>query len=99
MFFVNLSNFDQDRENCNTPPHLIHFAELSNTATIKTHTVYLELKSMAVAFNLFFDSKLDPKGGDPTIKKKSLDKLIELVELSFSVDLTTCPFRMFFKKS
>ena len=31
-------------------------------------------------FNLLFDSKLDPQGGNPTIKKKSLAKLIELKE-------------------
>ena len=33
---------------------------------------------MAGDFNLFFDSKLDAQGGNPTIKKKSLAKLIEL---------------------
>ena len=32
---------------------------------------------MAGDFNLFFDSKLDAQGGNPTIKKKSLAKLIE----------------------
>ena len=31
-------------------------------------------------FNLFFDSKLDAQGGNPTIKKKTLAKLIELKE-------------------
>ena len=35
---------------------------------------------MAEDFNLFFDSKLDAQGGNPTIKKKSLAKLIELKE-------------------
>ena len=35
---------------------------------------------MAGDFNLFFDSKLDAQGGNPTIKKKSLAKLIELKE-------------------
>ena len=33
---------------------------------------------MAGDFNLFLDSKLDAQGGNPTIKKKSLAKLIEL---------------------
>ena len=33
---------------------------------------------MAKVFNLLFDSKLDAQGGNPTIKKKSLAKLIEL---------------------
>ena len=33
---------------------------------------------MAGDFNLFFDSKLDAQGENPTIKKKSLAKLIEL---------------------
>ena len=31
-------------------------------------------------FNLLFDSKLDAQGGNPTMKKKSLAKLIELKE-------------------
>ena len=31
-------------------------------------------------FNLFFDLKLDAQGGNPTIKKKTLAKLIELKE-------------------
>ena len=35
---------------------------------------------MAGDFNLLFDSKLDAQGGNPTIKKKSLAKLIELKE-------------------
>ena len=35
---------------------------------------------MAGDFNLFFDSKLDAQGGNPTITKKSLAKLIELKE-------------------
>ena len=35
---------------------------------------------MAGDFNLFFDSKLDAPGGNPTMKKKSLAKLIELKE-------------------
>ena len=35
---------------------------------------------MARDFNLFFDSKLDAPGGNPTMKKKSLAKFIELKE-------------------
>ena len=35
---------------------------------------------MAGDFNLFFDSKLDAQGGNPTIKNISLAKLIELKE-------------------
>ena len=31
-------------------------------------------------FNLFFNSNLDAAGGNPTIKRKSLAKLIELKE-------------------
>ena len=31
-------------------------------------------------FNLFFNSKLEAQGGNPTIKKKSLAKLIKLKE-------------------
>ena len=32
---------------------------------------------MAEDFNLFFNSKLEAQGGNPTLKKKSLAKLIE----------------------
>ena len=35
---------------------------------------------MAGDFNLFFDSKLDAKGGNPTLKKKSLVELLEFKE-------------------
>ena len=35
---------------------------------------------MAGDFNLFFNSKLDAAGGEPTIKRKSLAKLMELKE-------------------
>ena len=31
-------------------------------------------------FNLFFNSKLDAAGGNPTLKRKSIAKLIELKE-------------------
>ena len=35
---------------------------------------------MAGDFNLFFNSKLDAAGGNPTLKRKSLAKIIELKE-------------------
>ena len=35
---------------------------------------------MAADFNLIFDSKLDAQGGNPTMKKMSLAKFIELKE-------------------
>ena len=35
---------------------------------------------MAGDFNLFFDSILEAQGGNPTLKKKSLAKLIEFKE-------------------
>lgn len=35
---------------------------------------------MSGDFNLFFDSKLYAKGGNPTLKEKSLAKLFELKE-------------------
>ena len=35
---------------------------------------------MAGYFNLLFESKLDAQDGNPTMKKKSLAKLIELKE-------------------
>ena len=42
---------------------------------------------MAGDFNLLFDSKLDAQGGNATIKKKSLAKLIELKESSDLCDI------------
>ena len=35
---------------------------------------------MAGDFNILFNSKLDAQGGNPTIKRKSLAKLIEFKE-------------------
>ena len=35
---------------------------------------------MAGDFNLLLDSKLDAQGGNPTMRKKSLSKTIELKE-------------------
>ena len=35
---------------------------------------------MAGDFNLFFNSKLEAQGGNPTLKKKYLVKLIEFKE-------------------
>ena len=35
---------------------------------------------MAGDFNLFFNSKLDAAGGNPTLKRKYLAKIIELKE-------------------
>ena len=35
---------------------------------------------MAGDFNLFFNQKLDTAGGNPTLKRKSLAKLIKLKE-------------------
>ena len=35
---------------------------------------------MAGDFNLFFNSKLEAQSGNPTLKKKSLAKLIEFQE-------------------
>ena len=48
----------------------------------KTRKVTNPKKQLIIAedFNLFFDSKLDAQGGNPTIKKKPLAKLIELKE-------------------
>ena len=35
---------------------------------------------LAANFNFFFDTSLDSYGGTPTMKKKSIAKLIELTE-------------------
>ena len=42
---------------------------------------------MAGDFNLFFNSKLEAQGGNPTLKKKSLDKLTELKETCDQCDI------------
>ena len=42
---------------------------------------------MAWDFNLFFKSKLEGQGGNPTLKKKSLAKLIEFKETYDLCDL------------
>ena len=45
------------------------------------------LKKFDINFNLIFDSKLDTQVGNPTMRKKSLAKLIELKE---SYDFAIC---------
>ena len=42
---------------------------------------------MAGDFNLFFDSKLDAQGANPTIKTNSLAKLIEIKESYMLCDI------------
>ena len=59
--------------------------EKQQTDVLNNMFVLLEINKktqliMAGDFNLFFDSKLDTQGGNPTVKKKSLAKLIELKE-------------------
>ena len=59
--------------------------EKQQTDVLNNMFVLLEINPkkqliMAGDFNLFFDSKLDIQGGNPTVKKKSLAKLIELKE-------------------
>ena len=38
-------------------------------------------------FNLMFDCKLDPSGGNPILKKKSLAKLIEIKETLYLCEI------------
>ena len=42
---------------------------------------------MAGDFNLFFNPKLDRAGGNPTLKRKSLAKLIKLKEAQDLCDI------------
>ena len=49
-------------------------------ARLKTFDINPNKYIMAGDFNLFFNSKLDAAGGNPTLKRKSLAKIIELKE-------------------
>ena len=55
---------------------------LNNTSVLleKFDKIQKNQLIMTGDFNLFFDLKLDAQGGNPTIKKKTLAKLIELKE-------------------
>ena len=70
---INLCNANTEKEQSEVLNNL--FA-LSKTFDINPNKHII----MAGDFNLFFNSKLDAAGGNPTLRRKSLAKLIELKE-------------------
>ena len=69
---INLYNANTEKEQIKVLSNL--------SALLKTFDINLNKHIMAWDFNLFFNSKLDAAGGNPTLKRKSLAKLIELKE-------------------
>ena len=67
---------------CNANTEKEQFEVLNNLfALLKTFDINPNKHIiMAGDFNLFFNSKLDAAGGNPTLRRKSLAKLIELKE-------------------
>ena len=55
---------------------------LSNFENIHNHNIIF-----AGNFNIFFDASLDAKGGSPTLKSQSINKLIELNETLVLCDI------------
>ena len=49
---------------------------LSNFENTLNHNIIF-----AGDFNIFFDASSDAKGGTPTLKSQSINKLIELIEM------------------
>ena len=70
---INLYNANTKKEQINV------FSKMF--ALLKKFDINPKIQIIMVGdFNLLFDSKLDAQGGNPTMKKKSLAKLIELKE-------------------
>ena len=70
---INLHNANTGNEQINVLSNLFELLEEFDVSPTKQLV-------MAGDFNLFFNSKLEAQGGNPTSKKKSLDKVIELKE-------------------
>ena len=70
---INLYNASTEKEQIDVLSSLFELLEEFDTNPRKQLV-------MTGDFNLFFDSKLEAQGGNPTLKKKSLAKLIEFKE-------------------
>ena len=70
---INLYNANTEKEQIEVLSNLF---VILKTSDIDPHKHLI----MVGCFNLFFNSKLDAVGGNPTLKRKSLAKLIELKE-------------------
>ena len=68
---INLYNANTEKEQIDILCVLVELLEEFDTNPTKQLV-------MAGEFNLFFDSKLDAQGEDPTLKEKSSAKIIEL---------------------
>ena len=71
--FISLYNANTEKEQIEVLSNLF---VILKTSDIDPHKHLI----MVGCFNLFFNSKLDAVGGNPTLKRKSLAKLIELKE-------------------
>ena len=54
---------------------------LNDLSTILSNFENIHTVIFASDFNIFFDASLDAKGGSPTLKSRSINKLIELNEM------------------
>ena len=70
---INLYNANSEKEQIDVLSILFELLEEFDTNPKKQLV-------MAGGFNLFFESKLEAQGGNPTLQKKSLTKLIEFKE-------------------
>ena len=70
---MNIYNANRDKEQVSVINELSTI--LSNFESIHNHNVIFAGES-----NIFFDASLDAKGGTPTLKSRSINKLIELNE-------------------
>ena len=68
--------------NCNTESH--QFLTLTKLHRILQNVNDIGNKNIIIGgdFNFHLNSKLETKGGKPTIKKKSIRKMTELIESS-----------------
>lgn len=69
---INVYNANTEKEQINVLSILLKLSEEFDTNPKK--------QLMAGDFNLFFNSKLDAQGGNPSLRKKSLAKLIDFKE-------------------
>ena len=73
FLLINIYNANMEKEQVSVLNELITI--LSNLGNTLNHNVIF-----ARDFNIFFDASLDAKGGIPTLKSRSVNKLIELNE-------------------
>ena len=74
LLLINIYNANKEKEQVSVLNKLSTI--LSNFENIHHHNVIF-----AGDFNIFFDASLDAKGGSPTLKSRSINKLIELNEM------------------